>query len=74
MSIEKSVGKGIVMLPCPFCGFDASYDELICHPVWNQDDGGLAHPSQCCCPNCGCGVVGGETEQQAIERWNTRAA
>lgn len=47
--------------PCPFCGFQ--------HPI-TIESGGRVYVE---CPLCGAETSSRETEEEAIEAWNTRA-
>ena len=50
--------------PCPFCGGKASVFEMA----------GLNTGHCVQCESCGAGIAGFDTEDEAREAWNTRAA
>ena len=67
------------LLPCPFCGGEASAegtvrygDRTVKENEWDQS---VFH--YCNCQSCGVsnrGLVGHRTKDEAIRAWNTRAA
>jgi len=58
--------------PCPFCGYELPSCEGLIKAEF-AEDGILQHPTGVCCSNCGCYQVGGETIDEAVKAWNTRA-
>lgn len=66
--------KAAELLPCPFCGYELPLDEGLCKADdgINPDSGIREHPSMIACANCACAVVGGDTDEEAIEAWNSR--
>lgn len=52
------------LLPCPFCGGEA---KVTAWSHWDDEYGYVAE-----CDNCYLDMGEFETEEEAIERWNTR--
>lgn len=75
-SPDKSPPQEAELLPCPFCGFQATLEELLCNAEGevNYEDGCRTGATGMCCPDCACYIVGGDTNQQAIENWNKRSS
>ena len=73
----------IPLLPCPFCGDDASSEGHIrfsrpLHDTWWPGDVPITEAFYVNCVKCGAvccsGIVGGfQTKAEAVARWNTRA-
>lgn len=72
------------LLPCPFCGGEASDEGHIrfsapLHDTWWPGDVPITEAFYVNCVKCGAvsrsGIVGGyQTKAEAIERWNTRVS
>lgn len=60
-NLKKIVNECEDIKPCPFCG-NKAYTDF--NPTCNQEY--LIH-----CPDCHC-VQFGDSEEEAIEKWNTR--
>jgi len=68
--------------PCPFCGGEASSKGIVRHAIskepnaWWEDGSPVEDAFFCNCIVCGANnqnIIGGfQTEEKAIEAWNTR--
>jgi Lar family restriction alleviation protein len=75
--------EAVALLPCPFCGGEASADGHIrfsrpLNDAWWPGNVPISEAFYVNCVKCGAvsrsGIVGGyQTRDEAIERWNTRA-
>lgn len=54
-------------LPCPFCGNECTDDYL------EIDGEKYGHDFSACCGHCGAKAERGNTVDEAVENWNTRA-
>jgi len=66
--------------PCPFCGGEASPDGVVNydkkHTAYFEDGTRIMKSYYVNCVCCGAstkGLVGSQTKQGAIDKWNTRA-
>lgn len=68
------------LLPCPFCGGQASDRGEVTyhgsHEAWWPDGSQVVHAYYCNCIRCGItskGIIGQQTRELAREKWNQRA-
>lgn len=76
------MSENIFLKPCPFCGSEtapetATLAEINCHDEEEATEAELNHYAVVCnYSRSGCGASTGglcESEEEAAERWNTRA-
>lgn len=56
----------ISVKPCPWCGAESSYGELI----WHTSDDTLPRQYYMMCPGCEAMTADCATAAEALERWN----
>lgn len=72
MTPNTPAGGAVAWDPCPFCGCDHA-DNATNAPFPSRAFGARYWTARCGNPSCGADVEG-ETEQDALNRWNRRPA